>query len=801
MKNIVARLSIICILLAGSFSNLFAQRGYYDAPYKRYEADMGSLSNGAVATAKSYAQANLQSEASDQVCVTMTTADATVEWTIIEAADGLVIRYSVPKGETGVLGVYADNVRVTGITLTSTWSWESLWNNGNPNNGGVSNRNPKKRFDEVRFKLPNKIAVGGKLKLVRESGNISLDFAEMEPVPDAITAPAGAAIYSGTGSDLQSFINNNGGKIIFIPAGYYNVNGRLQFNTVNSSLQGAGMWYSQINFTSGTTNNGGLWGNVAGISFADLFLTTNNASRSNSYKAINGVFTNTSLIKNIWAEHFECGAWIANYGNTGPSFADGFLLTGCRFRNNYADGINLCKGTSNAIVEHCSFRNNGDDDMAIWCANGQECIGNTFRYNTSENCWRASGVAIYGGKNNQAHHLLIKDNVEAGIRANNTFPGVTFNTEGQHVFHDITVINCGTFNDLYNNPVGAIDLYCTAVSGTRVRNIKFYNIDLVDCKNDGIYFNRASGEGFYNLSFENITINGTGKEYPSNNQNNSSVRRGFFVRFAGNPNGYGTYCGMYFFNRGGNALIDEEKAGIGGFSWTKATGCTFIAAFTPTNAVTGSAITIRGTNFTSATAVTFGGTAASSFTVVSDSIITAVVGNGSYGPVAVTNTFGTVTKNGFNYMLCPATINTSLMADITGGVYQWQVNTGSGFADISNNANYSGTASRVLLINNINSSWYGYQYRCFVNGSTYSNQLVLKFTNTWTGAGGTAAWENPANWSCGIVPDENTDVIIPSGTVVLNSSTSCRSISISNAATCTINSGYTLTLVHTVLGQ
>lgn len=161
------------------------------------------------------------------------------------------------------------------------------------------------------------------------------------------------------------------------------------------------MWYSHINFTNGTSNNGGLNTNASNISYADLFLTTNNASRSNSYKGINGIYTAGSTIKNIWAEHFECGAWIANYSGSGPAFADGFTLSDCRFRNNYADGINLCKGTSNAIVEHCNFRNNGDDDMAIWCANGQECINNTFRYNTSENCWRASGVAIYGGKNNQ----------------------------------------------------------------------------------------------------------------------------------------------------------------------------------------------------------------------------------------------------------------------------------------------------------------------------------------------------------------------------------------------------------------
>jgi hypothetical protein len=559
-----------CLLLLSS-SYLKGQRGYYNAPYVRYEADQGMLNNASI-TPRSFNQANLQSEASEQLCVNLSNAGAYVQWTLTAEGDGLVVRYSVPDGQSGVLEVFANGVSVGTLNLSSYYSWEYLSTNGNPNNVGVVNANPKMRFDEVRMKLPSKIPAGGTLRLQRQSGNIHIDFAELESVPAAIPSAAGDVIYSGNGSDLQTFIDANGGRTIYLPAGVYNVNRELYFGVNNTFLKGAGMWYTQIHFTNNSAGQGGLRANAANISYSGLYLTTVRNSRSSSYKAINGVYTAGSRISYVWAEHFECGAWIGQYNAGSIAFADGFVLSHCRFRNNYADGINLCKGTRNSIVEYCNFRNNGDDDMAIWSADGLECRDNTFRYNTSENCWRASGCAIYGGYNNKAHNLLIRDNIEVGLRANNTFPGVGFSGSGMHEFYDITIIRCGTNNDLYNNPVGAIDLLCTNRNGTRVNNVKFSCISIIDSKNDAIYINRTSGEGFYNLIFENIAIDGTGREYPDNNAGTNTVR-GFFIWFRGNPSGNGTYCNMSYVNRGGNATIDVNTSQIGTFSWTQAGAC------------------------------------------------------------------------------------------------------------------------------------------------------------------------------------------------------------------------------------
>lgn len=562
---------LFLILIIACTGKLSAQRGYYDAPYIRYEADKATLSNGAVATAKSYAQPDLQSEASEQVCVDMKSEGAAAEFTFTEPADGLVIRYSVPDGETATIGVYDGTTKITTLTLTSKWSWESLWNNGDPNNVGVTNKNPKFRFDEVRYKLPKQLS---SIKLVRESGNPFIDFIEMEPVPEPLTAPVGAVVFNGNGSALQAFIDANGGKTIFIPAGVYNINSQLYFGVSRTKIQGAGMWYTHLNFTVTNASNGGLRANATHVSYADMYITTDMTTRTKAYAGIHGIYTQESVIKNIWVEHCGTGAWIAQYVDGGVPYADGFLMTGCRFRNTYADGINLCKGTRNAVIEHCNFRNNGDDAMAIWSAEGMECINNTFRYNTAEHVWRAAGAALYGGKDNKFYHLIIRDNVETGITVTNNFPGVGFNDKGMHDFHNVTLSGCGTFNGVFNDRLGAINIYNASAAGTKVQNVHFYNIDITDSKSDAIRMARNAGTGINKIAFENVTINGTGKEYPYNNISNSTAARGYAVIFEKSPIGEATYCNLNYSNLGGNVNgVAFGTAQQGTFKWTALTGC------------------------------------------------------------------------------------------------------------------------------------------------------------------------------------------------------------------------------------
>jgi hypothetical protein len=171
----------------------------------------------------------------------------------------------------------------------------------------------------------------------------------------------------------------------------------------------------------------------------------------------------------------------------------------------------------------------------------------------------------------------------------------------------------------------------------------------------------------------------------------------------------------------------------------------------------------------------------------------------------VIETTGGYNFNYFTFLISTddacASANNILIATspIPGNTYQWQVSTNNGttYTNISNGALYSGVLTDTLTINSAPSTMYGYLYRCSINGSTAGSQVAtLKFVDTWTGAVNTA-WEVGGNWSCGTVPDANSDVIFNSGTAVINSAVIIRTLSLNAAAAhLTVGTGHSLTVTH-----
>jgi sugar lactone lactonase YvrE len=91
-----------------------------------------------------------------------------------------------------------------------------------------------------------------------------------------------------------------------------------------------------------------------------------------------------------------------------------------------------------------------------------------------------------------------------------------------------------------------------------------------------------------------------------------------------------------------------------------------ITSILPTLAASGEVVTITGSNFTGATSVIFGGTAAKSFTVLSSTSISAVVGNGATGDISVKTTGGTASLAGFKFIPSPIITSFSPTSAATG---------------------------------------------------------------------------------------------------------------------------------------
>ncbi len=129
--------------------------------------------------------------------------------------------------------------------------------------------------------------------------------------------------------------------------------------------------------------------------------------------------------------------------------------------------------------------------------------------------------------------------------------------------------------------------------------------------------------------------------------------------------------------------------------------------------------------------------------------------------------------------------------------YQWQIDTGNGFQNILNNEIYQGVNEGTLKLLNPPSSLYGASYKC-ISPNQVGILYTLKFAAIWRGSSD-ASWDNPSNWNCDIIPDSNTDVLIPSGQTYspfINSIARCRSISLSPLSSITIAENAHLVVTH-----
>jgi hypothetical protein len=549
MKKIVTQFALLlacllpCCLQAQSDG---LPRGANNMPYTRYESENGIFGGGAsLQSSVQFIQTDIASEASNQRYVSLPSNGSFVQWRTTAAARGVNLRFTMPDnssgtGLTGSLNLYVNNVLAKTINLSSYWAYQYFDVGGEGDPWQTPRTKTFMRFDEVHFTVNNTINVGDTVKIQKVNGDgltYGVDFIELEPVPAAIPQPAGylsvtdfGAVANDANDDYAAFnaciaSAKTQGRNVYIPAGRFLLSDKIMLNVTNMKITGAGIWYTDVNFSTDKQFYGGFLARSSGVEISHFTLSTANNDRLKYdeqnprdgqkykiYKGFMGTYGTGSSIHDIWVEHFECGFWIGGYDAPYPvDVTRDLTIANCRIRNNYADGVNFCIGTSNSSVTQCSLRNNGDDALAMWPASDVQGSvqerNNTFSNNTIENTWRAGSIAIFGGTGHQVHHNYIKDGVAgSGIRFTNDFAGFGFEYPGDVIhFYENTIENCGTSYDLWNQMRGAIEFF----AGSGINNMQFDNTTILNSQRDAI---RISGSNLHHIVFTNTIVNGTGKD-------------------------------------------------------------------------------------------------------------------------------------------------------------------------------------------------------------------------------------------------------------------------------------------------
>ena len=479
-------------------------------PYTSHEAENATVENGA-SIQQSTDMESTAVEATNQTYVELPKKDAAVTFIVTEPANALNVRYTIPDGASGQLDVQVNGSSVGNIDLSSHSAWQYL-KGDQEYDQAIDGSSARFRFDETRLLLKDiQLKSGDKISLVKKKDDnvpYGIDFIELEQAPapvaqgensiSIVDKGASANDDSDDTSALLAAIDEAkaSGKSVYIPEGRFNFDKQVNIEADNLKISGAGVWHTQLHFTSDQRYGGGIvFGhNSNGIELSNLYMDSNLTSRYKEdaqYKAISGMLGKNSHIHDVWVQHFEVGMWIGDYDQTGNmKYTDGLVVENARIRNNLADGINFAQGTKNSTVKNSNIRGNGDDGLAIWSSisdgtNAAAEENNKFLNNTIEAGWRAAGIGIFGGKGHEISGNLIKDVFAgAGIRVNTVFAGHNFDHNDTGIkIHDNTILRSGTTNDLYNLHRGAIDFQ--QVRGT-IKNVDVYDNKLLNTLADPV---------------------------------------------------------------------------------------------------------------------------------------------------------------------------------------------------------------------------------------------------------------------------------------------------------------------------
>ncbi|MEU9430999.1 CARDB domain-containing protein [Streptomyces sp. NPDC048252] len=537
-------------------------------PYTEYEAEDGRYT-GTLLTAdaqRTFGHTNFATESSGRRSVRLTSTGQYVEFTSTNAANSLVVRNSVPDSASGggadaTVSLYADGAFVQKLSLSSKHSW-LYGTTDDPE--GLTNRpggDARRLFDESHALLSKSYPAGTVFRLQRDAGDSAafqvIDLVDLEQVAPAASKPAtctsiteyGAVPNDGlddTDAIQRAVTADQNGQIscVWIPAGQWRQEQKIltddplnrgQFNQVgirDVTVRGAGMWHSQLYTLTPPQEAGGInhphEGNFgfdidSNTQISDIAIFGSGTIRGGDGNAeggvgLNGRFGKGTKITNVWIEHANVGVWAGrDYSNIpelwGPG--DGLEFSGVRIRDTYADGVNFANGTRNSTVYNSSFRNTGDDALAVWASkyvkDTSVDVGhdNHFRNNTIQLPWRANGIAVYGGYGNTIESNVVSDTMN--------YPGIMLATDHDPLPFTGETLIAG--NALYrtggafwneDQEFGAITLFA---QGQDIPGVTIRDTEIHDSTYDGIQF-KTGGGAMPGVKMTNVRIdrsnNGSG---------------------------------------------------------------------------------------------------------------------------------------------------------------------------------------------------------------------------------------------------------------------------------------------------
>ena len=532
-------------------------------PYTEYEAEDGRY-QGSLLTAdrkRTFGHTNFATESSGRRSVRLDTAGQFVEITSTNAANSLVVRNSVPDapgggGAEATISLYVNDTFSRKLTLSSKHSW-LYGDTDSPE--GLTNQpqtDARRLFDESHALLSQTYPPGTKFRLQRDAGDTAsfyiVDLIDLEQVAPPTSQPAGCTSITSYGAVPNDGIDDTDaiqravtadqkGEIgcVWIPVGQWRQEQKIltddplnrgEFNQVgirDVTIRGAGMWHSQLYTLTPPHQAGGInhphEGNFGfdidhNTQISDIAIFGSGTIRGGDGNAeggvgLNGRFGKGTRISNVWIEHANVGVWAGRDHSNIPELwgpGDGLEFSGMRIRNTYADGINFANGTRNSTVFDSSFRNTGDDALAVWSSryvkDTSVDIGhdNHFRNNTIQLPWRANGIAIYGGYGNTIENNIISDTMN--------YPGIMLATDhdplpfsGQTLIANNALYRTGGAFWGEDQEFGAVTIFAAAqdIPGVTIRDT-----DIHDSTYDGIQF-KGGGGAMPGVQIKDVRIDGS----------------------------------------------------------------------------------------------------------------------------------------------------------------------------------------------------------------------------------------------------------------------------------------------------